>query len=80
MQYNTSFHGPWNVSFHLIVFHNFLVLSQKHRFVDTQRGTSNDYPQFMLLGQYKKKNLHPYKPHFFLYKLGISRVFITHIC
>ena len=36
------------------------------------QGDSNEYLQSMFLSQHKKDEVHPFKPHFTLFKIGVS--------
>ena len=50
----------------------FFIFLLKTYIVDTRRGGSNEYPQYMFLGKNRKNNVHPCKPQFYYIKVGFK--------
>ena len=60
---------------------NFLIFVLKYRlWVFVRKASVKQCQQSMFFSQNKKNNEHPGKPHFFVFKVGFSRLFIAWTC
>ena len=80
MLFNAIFHTSVNSIFQIKICGIFLIYDPN---IDCGClwGGSNKHPQSICFpAKIRKNNLHPGKPHFFLYKVGVKRVLLAWTC
>ena len=70
----------WKNSGKILIFFLFLLKSIDYGYLlePPRRGSSNEYPQSMLLSRNKKNKVYPCKPQFYYIKVGFKGVKIIY--